>query len=36
MMTAKEWATRTRMPDSAIRMVNEDVELLSSDPIQGH
>jgi|GraSoiStandDraft_41_1057321.scaffolds.fasta_scaffold266995_6 hypothetical protein len=24
------------MPDPAIRMVNEDVELLSSDPIQGH
>jgi len=22
--------------DPAIRMVNEDVELLSSDPIQGH
>jgi hypothetical protein len=24
------------MPDPAIRMVNEDVELLSSDQIQGH
>jgi hypothetical protein len=24
------------MPDPAIRMVDEDVELLSSDPIQGH
>jgi len=24
------------MPDPAIRMVNEDVELLSSDPIEGH
>jgi len=24
------------MPDPAIRMVNEDVELLSSDPFQGH
>jgi hypothetical protein len=29
-------AMRTRMPDPAIRMVNEDVELLSSDPFQGH
>jgi len=24
------------MPDLAIRMVNENVELLSGDPIQGH
>jgi len=34
--TQRNGATRTRMPGPAIRVVNEDVELLSRDPIQGH
>jgi len=34
--THRSGATRTRMPGPALRMVNEDVELLSRDPIQGH